>query len=162
MNTENCVHPPAYVSAKRQDRCIVPHCGKSLPPRRRRYCSNECAIWWPNNHYWTMAAGAAMKHNREVNSIAVKLKSWNGHEFERIIACCSRCHKPPLGEYEEGVTHREALDSRLEIDHIIPLNGSARSTTCLNHQENLRVVCHKCHLELTREQRKSGLIGRKT
>lgn len=36
---------------------------------------------------------------------------------------------------------------RLEVDHIIPRNGTPMNPpNCLHHQTNLRVLCHDCHV----------------
>ena len=50
---------------------------------------------------------------------------------------------------------------KLEVNHIIPLNGKKRINSCLNHLENLMTLCHKCHLLETKQQRLEGLIGKK-
>ena len=31
---------------------------------------------------------------------------------------------------------------------------------CSNHQDNLEALCHACHLDVTAEQRRAGLIGK--
>ena len=45
-----------------------------------------------------------------------------------------------------------------EAHHIIPLNGSTRHGSCLNHQENLMALCHGCHTETRRIRPKKVLI----
>jgi len=142
--------------------CIV--CREPMPPRRMRYCSDKCAHWFTENHDWTTARHAAWRTNSKINFIVVvshssyTLKDDTIKEFDtsREYACCSRCKEP-----EQTYGSDDYYKSRLEVDHIIPINGGNRAKTCLNHQENLRVLCHRCHLEATKEQRKAGLIGRK-
>ena len=60
----------------------------------------------------------------------------------RICACCGR------GHFGEG-----------EVNHIAPVNGDRDFFSCANHQDNLEVLCHRCHVMATREQRRRGIIG---
>ena len=43
---------------------------------------------------------------------------------------------------------------RLEVNHILPLRGNYRGVTCANHLTNLEVLCHRCHVIATAEQRR--------
>lgn len=151
----------SYTKRRPDGLCIV--CRGELPPRRIRYCSDACGRWFAENHDWTTARHTAWTRNFEVNHMEIEVKfTWhnfatNEDETEvrhRVVACCSRCHEPDRS-HQYGEFH-----SRLEVDHIIPINGGVRAKTCMNHQDNLRVVCHRCHVELTKEQRKAGLIGK--
>jgi 5-methylcytosine-specific restriction endonuclease McrA len=45
-------------------------------------------------------------------------------------------------------------NEKLEVNHIIPLVGTKRTWSCLNHRDNLEVLCHKCHVVVTNQQRK--------
>lgn len=151
-----------YGQRRKDGLCIV--CRKELPKRRYRYCSDACGKWFSENHDWGTARNHAWTLNFDKNHVVVKhhnsytRKDGTLHEFdtETRHACCSRCGQPELSYGVDGW-----LNSRLEVDHIIPINGGIRAKTCMNHQENLRVVCHGCHLILTAEQRAAGLIGRK-
>ncbi len=40
-----------------------------------------------------------------------------------------------------------------EIHHVVPLQGRYRVVTCMNHQQNLQVLCHDCHKAVTARQR---------
>lgn len=135
---------PWYGVRMKDGLCVV--CRNQLPIRKLRYCSKPCADWFAENHFWGMARTAAYK--RLVFNIATR------------SGCCSRCGEPeaPFG-LPGDAEYPAYLRTRLEVDHIKPINGGARSTTCANHQDNLRVVCHSCHLVLTAEQRAAGLIG---
>ena len=38
---------------------------------------------------------------------------------------------------------------KVEVDHRQRLNGSVRWMSCFNHQSNLQVLCHPCHVAKT-------------
>jgi len=42
--------------------------------------------------------------------------------------------------------------AHLEINHIDPVRGGPRFATCKNHQDNLEVLCHDCHVRATELQ----------
>lgn len=48
----------------------------------------------------------------------------------------------------------------LEVNHVVPLDGQARSQSCAHHQDNLEVLCHDCHVVATRKQREAGFFSR--
>lgn len=164
-----------YYKRRKDGLCIV--CREPLPKRRLRYCSDACGKWFSENHDWGPASHAALRANIEVNFVLQHVVSvipggahWRTGEIiperrsERDVkrGCCSRCKQPELDyAYLGDGTYRAHLDSRLEVDHIIPLNGRYRVKSCENHQSNLRVVCHRDHIEITKEQRRLGLIGKK-
>lgn len=44
---------------------------------------------------------------------------------------------------------------KIEVNHIKPLWGQKRAElSCLHHPDNLQVLCHACHVEVTNQQRK--------
>ena len=45
-------------------------------------------------------------------------------------------------------THTGAL----EVNHIVPRKGGGYQLGCHHHQDNLNVLCHTCHLEVTSQQ----------
>lgn len=49
--------------------------------------------------------------------------------------------------------------SGLEVNHIVPLVGQYRATTCLNHQDNLEVLCRPHHVEVTNRQRRERSLA---
>ena len=51
-----------------------------------------------------------------------------------------------------------ALTDRPEVNHIAPVDGVRTWRSCLNHQANLEVLCHRCHAEVTTGQLRAGLI----
>ena len=46
------------------------------------------------------------------------------------------------------------LTTAPEVNHIVPVNGVRTWRSCLNHQDNLEVLCHACHSEVTAAQRR--------
>lgn len=146
--------------------CIV--CQNPMPARNRQYCSKACSDWFNDNHTWTIARSEAYIRNRGLNPCPEGTQIWvpdrknyRGDVIEpahfitagRWVALCSMCFKP-----EHPYDHPDYRKRELKVDHIIPLDGGIRGTTCRNHQENLRVICHECHLKVTAEQRAAGLI----
>jgi hypothetical protein len=67
---------------------------------------------------------------------------------------CERCGFKPSEIRKDPVARQQysRYDLRLEVNHIQPLAGSYRLVSCLNHQVNLEVLCHRCHAAVTREQ----------
>lgn len=43
----------------------------------------------------------------------------------------------------------------LEVNHIDPVLGAGYGLSCRHHQENLEVLCHACHVQVTSSQRES-------
>ena len=115
--------------------CRLATCRTVLPPRRTAYCSDKHAREFARNHVWSDARSAAKRRTR-----------W----------ACERCGFKPLTvrkDPEAKVTYSR-YELRLEVNHIRPLVGAYRGVTCLNHQSNLEVLCHRCHVSVTNEQRR--------
>lgn len=54
---------------------------------------------------------------------------------------------------------RVILDTRAEVNHVEPRAGNGYGKGCWNHQTNLQVLCHRCHVAETMRQhweRKGG------
>lgn len=165
-----CIDPARLRITKKQTNCVI--CDEPIIGRGIKYCSTKCADNFYCNHQWTAASNEAQKRNRAVNFITrIETRDypevaahWHreaipaySKDYTFTYSCCSMCLKPAgLPEYK----WQESLARRLEVDHILPMNGGNRALTCMNHQENLRVICHECHLEVTKEQRRAGLIGK--
>ena len=108
-----------------QPLCRLATCRTALPPRRTAYCSD-----------WSAARRAARRRAR-----------WS----------CEHCGLKP-SEIRRDPRARRAVarqELRLEVNHIQPLIGTYRGVTCFNHQDNLEVLCHRCHVAVTKEQRAS-------
>ena len=104
-------------------------CGGPLPPRRQWWCSDECVNFWARNHEWTAAR-------------------W---ESLRLSACL------PREEYENDLIQWARCDQcasplSLEVNHVEPRVGAGYSRGCWNHQSNLQVLCHECHVIETKRQ----------
>jgi hypothetical protein len=118
--------------------CRVAHCRAALPPRRTAFCSDRHAREFERNHVWLHARRAARR---------------------RAGYACERCRFKP-SEIRRDREARRAYprhELRLEVNHIEPLGGAYRSVSCRNHQANLEVLCHRCHLAVTSAQRESRL-----
>jgi hypothetical protein len=117
--------------------CRLASCRKPLTGRRKAYCCDRHAREFERNHLWIAARRAARRRAK-----------W----------ACQRCGFKPADVRREPsllpIYKRSEL--RLEVNHIEPLLGSYRGFTCLNHLSNLEVLCHRCHVAATNEQRASA------
>jgi hypothetical protein len=110
--------------------CRVASCRAPLEGRRSAYCSDKHARKFQRDHVWAVARRAARRRAK-----------W----------ACERCGMKPADIRKDP--ERRAIYSRhqlrLEVNHIQPLGGRYRGVTCLNHQSNLEVLCHNCHVGAT-------------
>ena len=118
-----------------QQVCRLATCRNDLPARRTAYCCDKHAREFERNHLWSAARVAARRRAK-----------WS----------CERCGlKPSIVRKDPQVLATYSrLDLRLEVNHKQPLLGAYRGMTCLNHQSNLEVLCHRCHVEVTNGQRR--------
>lgn len=119
-------------------------CGADLTKAQRSWCGAPCKLMYENNHYWNAARHAAVKRGR----------------------VCTKCHWTE-DQYQEASLTTEGQyvmwtrtmllthspDNWLEVNHIVPRRGEGYGTGCWHHQSNLEVLCHKCHVKVTRLQR---------
>lgn len=92
-----------------------------------------------NNHVWASARATALKRDRNR---------------------CVICDETDDGEKAKAYRKRSLQwKSYLEVNHIRPVNGRRKSLDCQNHLDNLETLCHDCHVAVTKQQRKDGLIG---
>ena len=113
-------------------------CGGDLPKRRRRWCCDQ-----HKDEYWN-----------NYNYAAASKECWKRSEHT-----CENCHKPQIELTREFGW--ESINSRMEIHHIIPLEGDIREWNVLNRQDNLIALCHQCHLKAhaaIREPKKAGQL----
>jgi 5-methylcytosine-specific restriction endonuclease McrA len=70
---------------------------------------------------------------------------------------CERCGFKPSQVRLDPVARPRYLrhELQLQVNHIVPLVGTYRLVTCANHLSNLEVLCHRCHVLVTGEQRSS-------
>ena len=114
--------------------CRLASCRKPLTGRRKAYCSDKHAREFERNHLWLAARQAARRRAK-----------W----------ACEQCGFKPA-DVRRDPSLKSAYrryELKLEVNHIEPLIGGYRAFTCLNHQSNLEVLCHRCHLAVTKEQR---------
>ena len=110
--------------------CRLASCRTPLEGRRTAYCSDKHAREFQRDHVWADARRAARRRAK-----------W----------ACERCGFKP-NEIKKDPERRLIFtrhELRLEVNHIQPLGGRYRGVTCLNHQENLEVLCHRCHVLAT-------------
>jgi hypothetical protein len=117
--------------------CRVASCRVALIGRRSAYCSQTHARAFEADHLWPAARRRARRKAR-----------W----------ACQRCGFKPSAvrkdpELARGYRRHEL---KLEVDHIDALRGRYRFVSCLNHADNLEVLCHRCHVEVTNARRSSG------
>jgi hypothetical protein len=104
-------------------RCAA--CGRQLTGKLTWFCRSPawCRTVYLANHDWTMAKGIALRRS--------------GDGYKRMARCIrSNCEHPVL-----------------EVNHITPRNGGGYQLGCHHHQDNLEVLCHDHHREVTAEQR---------
>lgn len=93
----------------------------------RRYCWGHGKIYYELFH-WSWAAPAAL---------------------ERADYRCENCGRA-------AYYHDQITPVKLEVHHIIPLEGGIRTWTFLNLPWNLIALCHDCHLEVHAAMRPDG------
>jgi 5-methylcytosine-specific restriction endonuclease McrA len=112
-----------------ENRGICVMCGGELRGRRTVYCSGECHDLYLGLFFWPWASDSAMR---------------------RCNHKCQRCGVTGrgLGRLQRQAGGWVDYRFRLEVHHVIPLNGELRTWHRLNVPANLLVVCHECHVLL--------------
>lgn len=121
-------------------------CGRTIE-NRLAYCSADCRDTFERNHFWGTASAHAIK--LACPGGESHIRDERGH-WVKQAPLCARCGKA-CGRFRHK---REA-----EVNHKVPVNGTRPHFGCCHHQENLEVLCHDCHVDVTNEQRRQGLIG---
>ena len=82
-------------------------CEQPLPKYHRKWCSQDCALWYANNHSWSFVRLAALKRDGkcvrcgstnqlEVNHIVPRNGQGYGpgcwHHLEGLETLCHECH----------------------------------------------------------------------
>jgi 5-methylcytosine-specific restriction endonuclease McrA len=135
-------HPPAGCAG----------CGKPLPKRRTRWCSDWCSSnWWrtfAEQHDWAEARAAALKRDRG----CVRCGAMPFDEPEPHLRDFTRERWKDYLPAHKAWVQRRAL-AQLEVNHIVPRVGKGYGRGCHNHLDNLETLCHRCHVKVTNVQR---------
>lgn len=113
---------------------VCERCATKLKGRQERWCSEACSKWWYENHTWTGAKSVAKKRTL----IKRERGGWTWYRCE----------------------HCEAPTTSPEVNHKTPVLGAHGVNGCHHHNDGLEVLCHECHLKVTRAQRAAGLFKR--
>lgn len=108
-------------------------CDGPLPPRRRRWCSDECNNAYGRNHMWAPARGAALRRDGPY------ARDGGGRGDDGW-----RCAWP--GCPGTAALRARGLTGAVEVDHIEPILGRHGEFGCHHHLEGLQtlhVVCHE-------------------
>ena len=154
--TVTCVSLELVRMTTKLPHCMVwgvnPSCLRELTGRKMRYCSQTCADWWTSNHDWTAAREEALQRARfmcahcrlsDAERVLIPFRSFDRAAGEYVVT-----------RIEQRWKQRDPWAFRFEVNHIVPLRGTYRAKTCLNHQANLEVLCRDCHRIVTTAQRR--------
>jgi HNH endonuclease len=120
-----------------------------LTGRQTAWCSSRCSDLFWTNHTWSSARAAALARGGWTCALCHR-----GQALDGVV----RWLLPSVGPAERRMFPVEHPDiaaawwdytmPRLEVDHILPVWGQ-RDNGCQHHLENLRVLCHDCHVAET-------------
>lgn len=133
---EGCPLAPAGVAP---GTCVG--CAKPLPLRPdgtvhplRRWCGDDCGRSYGRNHWWTAARFTALMRASV---------GWNP-DLSLYWIICDQCGQQATSP---------------EVNHVEPRIGAGYGTGCWNHQTNLQVLCHDCHVQETARQKRERIAG---
>jgi len=161
-------------------RCCLAACNGVLPRRRTRWCSDACATIanYDPNHDWAAARRSALERD---GHHCIRCGA-DGSVPAAILAALGLCPEFPrdlgrgLGAFArsaEGNALRQriaqwngarfSLERRhqLEVNHIVPADGSHADISCAHHLDNLETLCHRCHAETTAAQARDRAARRR-
>jgi hypothetical protein len=143
-------------------------CGAALPKRRQRWCSDLCWQRYFYNHGWTAARHEALRRATVYVDELREAARWNNKTFrseptgelETVqVAVWRPCDNCGVDTLEGGhptwypAEMRKPLALAAEVNHVEARRGAGYDEGCWNHQTNLQVLCHACHLAETADQR---------
>ncbi len=108
--------------------------------RRTRWCSKKCEQNYRLNHHWNEARHAAIERDKG----CVKC-GWTDD-----LPYYTRRGQFVLWPKAALLGHEE---NWLEVNHVVPRMGASYKTGCINHLAGLEVLCHRCHVKVTRRQK---------
>lgn len=148
-------------------RHVCRSCERPLAPRRA-YCSQQCRLVFEQDHFWGLARARALKRTRIEGLVLVAAPApltvddiLRGRGQRRQAALLLGVERlASLGDLGPRIRRYRGyrcakcggLTEAPEVNHIIPVVGGNRSVSCLNHEENLEVLCHSCHVPTTKAQ----------
>lgn len=111
-------------------------CGRTLTGRSRKYCTKRCARIWSQNHFYRRARSECKRLSR-IKCGCPRVRS------HPACANCGTCEGKLL-----------SIGSWLECNHKVARNGiPINDIGCHHHQDVLEMLCHECHLDVSRQQR---------
>lgn len=138
----------------RDDKGCCDNCGARLPKYRRNWCSDECGREYFVNHniagarplVWLASDGACVlcgviclapyRTERQHPDWPHALPGEHWMDHERRVKEFQRAHRDEYGE----------------VDHIVPCEDY--NAGCQHHLDNLRLLCHGCHVRITTVNRR--------
>lgn len=139
-------------------------CNGELPPRRTRWCGEECRVEFEGNHYWNVARWVALRRAGDTHRGGARCARCgsDGRIPKGRCRCFNRWPCARAGEVlyayegqvvdEHTLRHEQTYERALEVNHIVPRNGRGYEPGCHHHQANLEVLCRPCHVQETRRQ----------
>jgi 5-methylcytosine-specific restriction endonuclease McrA len=129
------------------DRCRW--CDTPLVGRQTAWCCTRHADLFWNSHTWTRARAVAL-----MTGAWTCVLCGRGQAADRLLHWLLPTISPaewrrwPAEEPEVAAAWWEWTTPALEVDHIEPVWGQ-RGPGCQHHADNLRVLCHECHVAET-------------
>lgn len=140
------------------------YCGDILPKYRRRWCDDECSLLVATNHVWTLAKRAVYLRDASKCQMC-GCHVWNSVDIYKHPERPRQQHISFLGDPEgyrrSHAEYAAAIEQwqlsmkpfMAEVNHIVPRNGGGYNSGCHNHLDNLQLLCHRCHVGVTKQQR---------
>lgn len=137
--------------------CVA--CERPLKGRQSKWCSKDCSRLYGQNHYWTEARAAALLRDGRIcrrckagpgkapllTALLIVLMPASGLSLTDVEFWLWRSHPDEAAACEA---------TSLEVNHVRPRRGKGYGSGCHHHLENLEVLCHQCHVDVTVAQRR--------
>ena len=111
-----------------------PWCGNTVTNKRRKYCCDTCAKKYQDKTVW--------QRGRDAYSLRI---------LYRDNFTCQECGEFHAYVNEHGMTI-SIDDGELEVHHIKPVSDGGD-----DHPDNLRTLCHKCHVKIHKELKEKSM-----
>lgn len=140
--------PPQRRDSNGNRICRMPGCPNPIPPRRRVYCSKECAVAFEAAYFPSLARYHVFQRDRGVCALCgmdtMREEARLG-EFRHLTWSERRAMAKELGFNGLGIYDGD----RWQVDHIHPCCKGGWGTGL----ENLRTLCTRCHKQETAKLR---------